>query len=122
MRLSLVRASAFAVSTLIFSLLAGCGGGKGGSAGSTPSGAPSSTQVSGASAFASGCGMVVPNGTIESPTIGSGIQPQIAAIPGAALVGVWEQDRWTGLGARGILTARSVDGGATWSGPQPLAF
>jgi hypothetical protein len=50
------------------------------------------------------------------------VQPQIAAIPGGALVGVWEQDRWTGPGARAILTARSADGGATWSTPGVLQF
>src|SRR5258708_29976638 len=110
MRLSLVRASAFAASTLIFGLLASCGGGKGGAVGPNTPGAPSPAQVSFASPFASGCGMAMPTGTSESPTIGSGIQPQIAAIPGAALVGVWEQDRWSGLGARGIVTARSTDG------------
>jgi hypothetical protein len=123
MRLSFARASALAASTLIFGVLAGCGGGKGGgTTGPTAPGAPSSTQVSGASPLASGCGMVVPTGSSESPTIGSAIQPQIAAVPGAALVGVWEQDRWSGLGARGILAARSADGGATWSAPQALQF
>ena len=119
---SLVRATAFAASTLVLGVLASCGGGQGGNVGSTTPGTPTSAQVSGASPFSSGCGMTVPTGTTESATIGSGIQPQIAAIPGGALVGVWEQDRWSGLGARGILTARSLDGGATWSGPQPLAF
>jgi hypothetical protein len=97
--------------------LCACGGGTA-NGGSSGGGAPVSTQVSGTSTFSSGCS----NAAGESFTAGSAIQPQIAAIPGGALVGVWEQDRWSGLGARGILTAHSLDGGATWSSPQPLAL
>jgi hypothetical protein len=43
-------------------------------------------------------------------------------IPGGAVVGVWEQDRWSGLGARAILAAHSTDSGATWSAPTVLQF
>jgi hypothetical protein len=99
-------------------VLSGCGGGI--SHPSSSSSGPVSAQVSGASPFSASCGNTAATG--ESFTAGSGIQPQIAAIPGGAVVGVWEQDRWSGLGARGILTARSGDNGATWSTAQALGF
>jgi hypothetical protein len=56
--------------------------------------------------------------------MGSAVQPQISpnAAASSQLVGVWEQDRWTGIGARAILAAWSDDAGATWSTPQALGF
>jgi hypothetical protein len=33
------------------------------------------------------------------------------------LAGAWQQDRWSNGGARGLLSARSTDGGATWLAP-----
>ncbi|MBV8211272.1 MAG: exo-alpha-sialidase [Burkholderiaceae bacterium] len=50
-------------------------------------------------------------------------------IPSGNVVGVWEQDRWSGggsvpggLGAKAIATAHSSDGGTTWSTPVVLPF
>jgi hypothetical protein len=119
MNASIIRVSVLAVAV---GLVAGCGGGYTPSSTTTGSAAPVSVQASGASAFPSGCGSAVPTGTTETFTPGSSVQPQIAAIPGANLVGVWEQDRWTGLGARGILASYSTDGGMTWKAAQTLPF
>jgi hypothetical protein len=117
---------AFSVATAVFvgAVLSGCGGGFHSSGSTPPSNAsPVSVQVSGnASPLSSSCGTTVPTGTTETYTLGSGIQPQIAAIPQGAVVGVWEQDRWTGYGARAIMTARSTDSGAAWSTPGVLPF
>jgi len=110
--------SSVALSLVAIGSLSGCGGGSGSSSPSTAG--PVSVQVSGTSPFSSSCGNTAAAGEVF--TLGSGVQPQIAAIPGGALVGVWEQDRWSGLGTRGILTARSGDGGTTWSAAQALGF
>jgi hypothetical protein len=120
---SSLRASPVTASVFICAALAGCGGGFH-SSGSTPSsgGSPVSVQVSGTSPLSSSCGSTVPTGTTETYTLGSGIQPQIAAIPQGAVVGVWEQDRWTGYGARAIMIARSTNSGAAWSTPTVLPF
>jgi hypothetical protein len=107
---------------VLAALLSDCGGGTSNSGSSSPSTSPVTAQVSGSSPLSSSCGNTVPTGTTETFTVGSGIQPQIAAIPGGAVVGVWEQDRWTGIGARAILAARSTDSGATWSTPVVLPF
>jgi hypothetical protein len=92
---------------------------------STP--APTPVQVSAASPFgssSSSCGATVPGGTTvpETYAYGSGIQPQVAVVSGNTVAAAWEQDRWSGLGSRGILAARSTDGGVTWSTPAVLQF
>jgi hypothetical protein len=38
------------------------------------------------------------------------------------VIGVWQQDRWTDGGSHGNDTARSVDGGATWTYPAPIPW
>ena len=116
------RASSITGLVLAAALLSDCGGGTSNSGSSSPSTSPVTAQVSGSSPLSSTCGNTVPTGTTETFTVGSGIQPQIAAVPGGAVVGVWEQDRWTGIGARAILAARSTDSGATWSTPVVLPF
>jgi hypothetical protein len=105
--------------------LPGCGSGNNSSSSSPAS--PTPVQVSVSSPFgnsATSCGVTVPSGTPAPETYGygAGIQPQVAAVSGSTAVAVWEQDRWSGLGSRGILTARSSDGGATWSTPTALQF
>jgi len=100
-------------------VLAACGGGAS-SQGNQVS-VPTSVQVSGTSGLSASCGTAVPSGSTQTFTAGSAIQPQAAA-SASTLVGVWEQDRWTGLGARAILAARSTDAGATWSAPAALPF
>ena len=82
-----------------------------------------SVQVSTASPLDASCGLTAPDPG-QHVAVGSAIQPQVssnAAVP-SQLVGVWEQDRWTGIGARAVLTAFSDDAGATWSVPQALGF
>lgn len=98
--------------------LHGCGGG-GGSA-STPATPPpppasSSVRVSGLSPFAAGC--APSNG--QTVYLNSAVEPSLAVSPinSRLMVGVWQQDRWSGSGSHGILVARSVDGGSTWSLP-----
>ena len=49
------------------------------------------------------------------------VEPWVDANPGdpGNLVAVWQQDRWSNGGARGLLTAVTHDGGATWSTTFP---
>jgi hypothetical protein len=125
MSLLAFRRCAVAAFALACAALSGCGGGFHAS-GTTPSSnnSPVSVQVSAnASPLTSSCGTAVPStDTGEMPNYGSAIQPQVAVIPAGAVVGVWEQDRWTGIGARAIMAAHSTDSGATWSTPTILAF
>jgi hypothetical protein len=45
------------------------------------------------------------------------VEPMVALNPRNAnnVVGVWQQDRWSTGGARGLLTGVSLDGGRTWT-------
>jgi len=72
--------------------------------------------VSGASPFSAGCG-----GGAGTVYIGSEVEPHLAVDPRDAshLVAAWQQDRWDNGSARGIVTAASFDGGATWATAQP---
>lgn len=105
--------------------LSACGGGSSKSASSSNAG-PAPVQMSTSSPLPSGCGNTSPLGingpTGETATIGSAVQPEATAIPSGNAVAVWEQDRWTGLGARGILASNSSSNGATWSTPVALPF
>ena len=49
------------------------------------------------------------------------VEPHVAVDPRDAnhLVGAWQQDRWSDGSARGIVTAASFDGGATWTQATP---
>ena len=38
------------------------------------------------------------------------------------VIGVWQQDRWTDGGSHSNDTARSTDGGATWTYPSPIPW
>ena len=48
--------------------------------------------------------------------LGSAVEPQLAVNPRfpQLLVGVWQKDRWSNGGARGIVAGISHDGGRTW--------
>ena len=119
----LIRAVRFAAWILALGCLPGCGGGTVNSnSGSSSTASPTTAAVSGASPFSSSCGATVPTNTTETFTLGSGLQPQVAVIPGGSIVGVWEQDRWTGLGSRAVLSALSSNGGSTWTKPVVLPF
>ena len=45
------------------------------------------------------------------------VEPMVAVNPTQPvnLIGVWQQDRWSNGGARGLLTGYSFDGGRTWA-------
>ena len=97
-------------------LLAACGGGGGGNnaaAPPPPAGDPQ-FRVSGASPFAAGCDGVPAFGTLY---VNAEVEPMVALNPHNAnnVVGVWQQDRWSTGGARGLLTGVSLDGGRTWT-------
>jgi hypothetical protein len=49
--------------------------------------------------------------------LNSEVEPWVAVNPADAsnIVAVWQQDRWSNGGARGLLTAASHDGGASWT-------
>jgi hypothetical protein len=75
-------------------------------------------RVSGPSPFADNC-----VGTLEEGMNfpGSEVEPSLAVDPKnpVHLIGVWQQDRWSNGGAKGIGTATSFDGGATWTLSTP---
>lgn len=69
--------------------------------------------VTAASPYASGCDA----GTLGIVYGGAEVEPSVAVNPTnpANIVGVWQQDRSSTGGARGVATAASHDGGATWT-------
>ncbi|HLO35996.1 MAG TPA: sialidase family protein, partial [Candidatus Deferrimicrobium sp.] len=52
------------------------------------------------------------------------VEPWVAVNPANPnnLVGVWQQDRWTDGGSKGLGTARSTNGGATWTAVAPIPW
>jgi len=99
--------------------LAACGGGGGGGdggAGEGPSPPPLPDPqylASGQTPFAAACDGAAPNGVLYT---NAEVEPYLAVNPRnlANLIGVWQQDRWSNGGARGLLTGVSFDGGKTW--------
>ena len=102
--------------------LAGCGGGSSSSSttlppppGGTlpPPGAPL-VRVSGPSPYAVNCGGAMAgsvsyeNAEVEPYVVVNPINPQ-------NLIGTWQQDRWSDGGAHGLVVARTLDSGKTWS-------
>jgi hypothetical protein len=77
-------------------------------------------QVSGASPLGT---FIPPGGTAQ---IGSEVEPQLAVDPTntSHAVAVWQQDRYTGSGARALVASVSYDadavGGASWSAPTAI--
>ncbi|HYZ29889.1 MAG TPA: sialidase family protein [Thermoleophilaceae bacterium] len=82
----------------------------------------SAVQVSGASPLA-GClgdqadsGINTPNSEVEPwVSVNRTDGPDGDGVFGDNLIGAWQQDRWDNGGSRGIVTATSNDGGATWT-------
>ena len=66
------------------------------------------------SPLAPGCDGVPATGTVFE---NSEVEPMLAINPVDPdnLIGVWQQDRWSNGGARGLLTGHSHDGGRTWT-------
>ncbi len=66
------------------------------------------------SSFAPGCEGTPATGTAYT---NAEVEPWIAVNPRDLnnLVGVWQQDRWSNGGAKGLVTGVSFDGGRTWA-------
>ncbi|MEO9135044.1 MAG: hypothetical protein ABI316_00375 [Casimicrobiaceae bacterium] len=79
--------------------------------------ADSQVRVTGLSPFSPGCDTAPVTGVAYTS---AEVEPQIAIDPQnpAHLIGVWQQDRWSDGGARGLRTGYSFDGGLTWSVTQ----
>jgi len=73
-------------------------------------------QVSGASPLAS-CNLDDAGGQTGTVYIGSEVEPWIDVNPMNTnnMIGVWQQDRWSNGGSRGLLAGVSATGGATWT-------
>lgn len=73
----------------------------------------SSVSVTGLSPFSPACDSAPVTGVLYT---GAEVEPQVAADPANPLhlIGVWQQDRWSDGGARGLRTGYSFDGGLTW--------
>jgi hypothetical protein len=121
MRTSIAILRSFVLAGAMFSL-AGCGGGSSNSSASmTPPPPPPPPPpaldpqylASAASPFPAGCEGTSP-GTVY---INAEVEPFLAINPADTrnLAGVWQQDRWSNGGARGIVAGSSIDGGANWS-------
>ncbi|HMD43859.1 MAG TPA: hypothetical protein VKH45_12320, partial [Candidatus Acidoferrum sp.] len=101
----------FAVALCLLCLDA-CGGGS-----STPPPPPPPNRavlVSGASPFPEGC----EGGSGATPNHENGeAEAWLAADPADSshLVGIYQQDRWRGGGAHGLMIAVTEDGGKTWT-------
>lgn len=78
-------------------------------------------RVSQATRFSTGC---LPIQTGTTVYANAEVEPHLAIDPlnPNHLVAAWQQDRLSDGGARGLVSAVSVDGGATWSEPRALAF
>lgn len=94
--------------------VAACGGGGGSSNDATPTLPDPQFRVSAATPFVAGCDGVLASGTLY---IDAEVEPMISVNPRNPnnLVGVWQQDRWSTGGARGLLAGASLDGGRTWA-------
>jgi hypothetical protein len=102
-------------------LAAACGGG-GSSAPAAvappPAPASASYRISDVTRFVDGCDGVAPAGTLYA---NAEVEPFVAVNPRDAgnIVAVWQQDRWSSGGARGLLTGASFDGGRSWAPAFP---
>ena len=74
-------------------------------------------QVSGASPIPAAC-----IGDIDAPAssvnhYNTEVEPHVMVDPSDpdVLIGAWQQDRWNDGGARGLVTATSLDGGDSWT-------
>ena len=88
----------------------------------------SASRQAGSSRSHRRCGYPVPARSPRVPSIGPGtpgavnylndeVEPWVAVNPANPLnvIGVWQQDRWSDGGARGLATGYSTNGGATWN-------
>lgn len=70
--------------------------------------------VSGTAPWPGSCGEAAGRGAV---TLNSEVEPSVAVDPldSNHLIGVWQQDRWSNGGAKGVVSATSFDGGRTWT-------
>jgi len=107
------------LASVVLASLVGCGGGGGSGPGAPPPASPE-VVVSAASPFSGDCGGGS-NGTLYAE---AEVEPYLAINPTdpANLIAVWQQDRWSDGGARGLVSGASFDGGRTWSRtPLPVS-
>jgi len=114
---------------LAAALTASCGGGGGGggSGPPPPPGEPpifttaTAVRVTTATPFSAAC-LAVPAGATLFAN--AEVEPHLAVDPlnPNHVVAAWQQDRISDGGARGLVTAVSIDGGTTWSSRQPSPF
>jgi len=73
-------------------------------------------RVSGPSPFA-GCTNIGPGTPGAVNYVNSEVEPWVAVNPvdPKNIIGVWQQDRWSDGGARGLATGYTTDGGVTWN-------
>jgi hypothetical protein len=111
--------------------MSGCGGSSNSGSPSMPPPVPPSSppptpsldpsyRVSGASPFAANCDNGTTGGTAF---VNAEVEPSFAVNPTNSqnLAAVWQEDRWSTGGSRGLVAGRSIDGGETWA-QQALAF
>jgi hypothetical protein len=110
---SLSRASRWPIALACAIGVAACGGGGGSNSDAGPQLPDPQFRVTGATPFAAGCDGVPAVGTLYTSTE---VEPMISVNPRNPnnLVGVWQQDRWSNGGARGLVSGASLDGGRTW--------
>ncbi|MGB5101950.1 MAG: hypothetical protein WBO04_01355 [Steroidobacteraceae bacterium] len=82
---------------------------------------PTAVRVTRATPFGANC-TAVPTGATAYTN--AEVEPHLAIDPSNPnhLVAAWQQDRMSDGGARGLATAVSIDGGATWSTPRASPF
>ena len=76
------------------------------------------TIASGLTPFTDGCDGVAANGTLNP---GAEVEPSFAIDPldPDTMVAMWQQDRWSNGGSRGLVAASSRDGGKSWQRSFP---
>src|SRR5439155_22321825 len=110
---SLSRALRWPVALACAIGVAACGGGGGSNSDAAPQLPDPQFRVTATTPFAAGCDGVPAVGTLY---VNTEVEPMISVNPRNPnnLVGVWQQDRWSNGGARGLVSGASLDGGRTW--------
>lgn len=72
-------------------------------------------QVSGTSPFSTGCDNAA--GQTGTSFLNSEVEPWIDVNPADPdnMIGVWQQDRWSNGGSRGLVAGVTIDGGENWT-------
>src|SRR5437899_1582623 len=80
--------------------------------------------ASGPSPFAGCTSGLDPGSPPGTNYVNAEVEPFVAVDPASRshIIAVFQQDRWSNGGARGLTTAVSPDGGSTWTEPPPPHF